>query len=115
MSVTFHIKGQRPDYERGGNYLNLANTNARDLLRWLGFDATDLWGDLPAPLVARRCRERLRLIAGNIDPAKAPRESGGNDGARCVYFGRAEGYLHDRCEELLALAEAAGDGEIVFD
>jgi hypothetical protein len=116
MSVTFSIQGQQPDYERRDNYLNVSNANACDLLRWLGvdFDDTDLCGQISAPMLARRCRERLRLIADNIDPAIPPRERVGDNGARFVYCGRSEGYLHDRCEELLVLAEAAGDGHIVY-
>ncbi|MDP9151975.1 MAG: hypothetical protein M3O36_18790 [Myxococcota bacterium] len=114
MSVTFHINGRRPDYDDADTFLNLANTNARDLLHWLGFDAADLCGQIPAPKLARRCRERLRLIAGNIDPAKPFNGGQGQSGARFIYFGRREGYLHDRCEELLRLAESAGHGEILY-
>jgi hypothetical protein len=113
MSVTFHVQHEHPDLD-GDNYLNLADANARDLLRWLGYDPGDLCGHLPAPALARRCQERLRLIVGNIDPARPPTERRAANGCRVFYSGRPEGYLHDRCEQLLLLAEAAGEQEIIY-
>jgi hypothetical protein len=113
MSVTFHVQHEHPDLD-GDRYLNLANANARDLLRWLGYAPCDLNGLIPGPELASRCRERLRLIAGNIDPARLPSEWRGANGCRVLYFGRHEGYLHDRCEQLLLLAEAAGERNIVY-
>jgi|SRR5579883_1212376 len=115
MSVTFHVQGQRVDYDNHESYLNLANENARDLLYWLGYDGSCLYGALDARDLAERCRERVRLVRVNIDPARPARESVGETGCRCVYGGRAEGYLHDRAAQFLELAERASDGVIVFD
>jgi hypothetical protein len=113
MSVTFHVEHENPDFD-GDNFLNLANANARDLLGWLGYDPNELSGRIPGPQLARRCRERLRLIVGNVDPGRPTTERRGETGCRVVFFGRHQGYLYDRCEQLLRLAEQAGERAIVY-
>jgi hypothetical protein len=114
MSVTFSVRGERPNWETGEGYVNLANDNARALLRWLGYDGVELWGDLPARDLGERCRERLRLIRGNIDRALPAQSYESSSGCRVIFGGRAEGYLHDRCAQILELAERAGDGVVEF-
>jgi hypothetical protein len=114
MSVTFSVRGERPNWETGEGFVNLANENARQLLYWLGYDGSTLWGQVRARELAARCRDRVRLVAANIDPARAPKSYVGTGGCHVFVGGRAEGYLHDRCADLLDLAECAGDGVIEY-
>ena len=65
----------------------------------------DLYGQMPARELAARCRRRLWPEARNLDPGLADEQEG-----RCFVFGRPAGYLRSRTEELLCLAESAGDG-----
>lgn len=123
MSITIQVEGSRycdadgnPDDSVG---MNLANANARDLLDWIGYGDVDLWtgsGLLLARDVAVQCRQSLRLCAGNVDRARPSASSGGPGTGRCriVVAGRREGYLMDRVEQLLVLAEKAGDGFLTY-
>lgn len=122
MSVTFTYPSA-PDVDSedpawGLHNLNLSSMNAGDLLRYLAIFPTDMsGGELPVDLVEERCRERLRLIRGNIDVARQARETVGARGARAMFFGRDEGYCHDRAASLLELclrASSAGDVAILF-
>jgi len=124
MSITFSIQGRETDFdarfgEPGGWWMNLANDNARSLLNWIGYGDVDLWSGantLYAPHVAAQCKERLRLTPGNVDRARQGHESGGPGTGQCrfIEFERPEGYLMDRVEQLLRLAEEAGAGFIVL-
>jgi hypothetical protein len=108
MSVTFSI-GLRvaAHLDRPDRFLNLANRNAADLLAWLGLPSEDLCGSLPARDLAARCRRRLWPETRNVD-AGLPEERIG----RSVFLGRPAGYLRSRTEDLLRLAELAGDDVI---
>ena len=116
MSITFSVHGRPVDYDSDSGWLNLSNTNARDLLTWLGYADVDLWsGDLLlARHLATQCRERLALKHGNVDRERPPSETTGAQGCRWVESGRPEGYLMDQAERLLVLADQAGDGFIEF-
>ncbi|GAC1458657.1 MAG: hypothetical protein PVSMB8_14770 [Vulcanimicrobiaceae bacterium] len=119
MSITFSVKGERADVENFDAYLNLNNRNARDLLSWLGYEHLDLWtgpNELCALELGAACKRRLALVPKNIDHALEGREHRARDGEgpRVIECGRAEGYLHDRCADLLALCLRARDGFIVW-
>jgi hypothetical protein len=109
MGVTFTTAGLPPERE-----LHLSSANARDLLTWLGYSVEDLWGTLPARELAARCRRRLWPEARNVDVALPPHEEHAPGCARSVFLGRPEGYLRGRTEQLLALAEWAGAGDVSF-
>ncbi|MCY1023968.1 hypothetical protein [Pyxidicoccus sp. MSG2] len=95
----------------------LSNTNARELLTWLGYtpqEIGDLYGVLPARELAARCRRRLWPEARNVDPALVAREEHDDGHPRLVFCGRPAGYLRDRTAQLLSLAERAGEGVVSF-
>ena len=106
MSVTFQIEGQRPDYEDGATFLNLANANACDLLAWLALPV-EPYGAVSARELAARCRRRLWEVERNHDPERPAFEQG-----NFINCGRRPGYLRERTAELLRLAELAGDALI---
>jgi len=109
MSVTFSIRGE--DSER---QLNLSNSNAANLLEWLGYPtlAEDLYGSIPARELRTRCEKALlRPLDGPV----AQEKSIGAGGAVFIRCERWPGYLHERTDDLLKLARAAGDlGYITF-
>ncbi|WNZ66213.1 hypothetical protein QEG98_42095 (plasmid) [Myxococcus sp. MxC21-1] len=110
MSVSFFVSGDADE-------LNVSNSNARDLLSWLGYHqaaAGDLYGELPARDLAARCRRRLWPEVRNLDPAIAPVVERLPGEPLFFQCGRPEGYLRDRTEQLLALAERAGDGVVHY-
>lgn len=122
MSITFAIEARDYDHEApfatpSGWWLNVANAHARELLDWLGFAEVHLWesdGLLFAPHVAEACTTRLRLVRGNVDPARETSEHEGHGGCRVIVCPRPEGYLMDRAEQLLQLATEAGNGFLTF-
>lgn len=91
--------------------MNLNNRNAADLLAWLGLDTGDLYGSAPARDIAARCRRRLWDVPRNHDSELPERQLS----ERAIESGRAPGYLREKTEMLLKLAESAGDGEIQWD
>lgn len=113
MSVTFYVSGESPDYEASvPNYLNLANANAADLLRWLGFEVDEDLSGLLAPGDLRaRCEQRLTSTPANVSQ-DLPRATIQRENV--VQCGRAAGYLRARTAELLALALRAGDRVIEY-
>ena len=108
MSVTFFVE----DHEE--LEFTVANSSARDILEWLGLPAEELVGAVPARDLTARCRRRLWDEPRNFDPGKPSIETTGILGARLIECGRESGYLRQRTEQLLALAEAAGDGSVAF-
>lgn len=111
MSVTFSIEGARVDWQTGEGFINLANTNARELLRWLGLPngEGELSGDAPAAEIAARCRRRLWPEARNEDPGVPATREG-----RVIDCGRRPGYLPEKVALLLALCEGAGDRRLTW-
>ena len=103
MSISFHIEGKWPDYEDASTYVNLANGNAFDLLAWLALPVEPC-GHISGRELAARCRRRLWDVERNHDPALPSYEDG-----TFIHCGRRPGYLRERTEELLRLAEKAGD------
>lgn len=95
--------------------INMANDSALDLLRWLGL-TVDYCGDVPAKELAPILRRRLWDESRNHDAAIPGEVSGGPGTGQCQFVdcGRAAGYLRQRCEQLLATCERAGDRLIVW-
>ena len=95
--------------------INMANDNALDLLRWLGL-TVDYCGDVPALELAPILRRRLWDVDRNHDAAIPGEQTGGPGTEECkmIYNGREPGYLRQRCEQLLATCERAGDRLIVW-
>jgi len=93
--------------------LNLGNSNAYDLIRWLDLPV-DYSGEIGGPELAARCRRRLWDVDRNHDAAIEGYEHGGDGHARQVYLGRRPGYLRERTANLLRLAEKAGDRPVVW-
>lgn len=95
--------------------INMANGNALDLLRWLGL-TVDYCGEVLASDLAPILRRRLWDESRNHDAATSGEESGGPGTGQCrmISMGRTSGYLRQRCEQLLATCERAGDRLIVW-
>lgn len=107
--------------------LNVTNDNARELLAWLGV-SSDLCGHIKATELAVKCRRRLWPEARNYDPAIPPIDTNcGVTGmclcaegrnpvphARVIYGGRGPGYLRDKTEVLLRIAELAGENLVAW-
>lgn len=110
MSVTFQIEGERADLETGANYVNLADDNAVEVLRWLGLDVNGWrYGNIPSADLAARCRRRLWPETRNEDPGREGSEHG------CVIdCGRRAGYLPEKASALLKLCERAKGRKIVW-
>jgi hypothetical protein len=122
MSVTFDILDQQWPIDEAGcrlpparMYVNLANANARDFLDWIGIDSERLYGEMPArqlaPLLRRRLWPANRERGDEGRPGRIERILGGTTLIDC---GRPVGRLAEYAERLLALAEYAGDGVIVW-
>ena len=98
--------------------ITLSNSNAADLLRFIGLD-DELWGNAEAAQVMGACMIALELRGAESDPAlEACVLRAGPDhflaGVTIHECARREGYLHDRARELLAIAEKAlEDGHAV--
>jgi hypothetical protein len=117
VSITFSTRRSRIDYDDDAKFINLANRNAIDLLRWIGIEVTgegDLYGELPATELAARCRRRLWPEARNNDPGLDGSDTKQPGRARVIMGGRRPGYLRERTGELLRLCEKAGDGGVIY-
>jgi hypothetical protein len=88
--------------------MNLSNGNAMDLMRWLGLEATE-YGSAKASEVAAKCQRRLWDEARNDDDGK-PFEHDG----RVIFMGRDPGYLREKTEIMLKIAQSAGDGLVIW-
>ena len=107
MSVTFEAENLP------GHSLNLANSNARSFLVWLGLpESDDLCGDASVLDVAALCRRRLWPEPRNADPGIPASESGGVTTCRVIHAGRAPGYHNDRARTLLLICEGAKTGNL---
>jgi hypothetical protein len=97
--------------------VNVCETNALDLLQWLGLPV-DAWGQACARDLAARCRRRLwdeaRNHDGALSAADRAKSIGAPDDPRIVVFGRRAGYLREQTGRLLAVAEAAGEGLVCW-
>jgi len=97
--------------------INMANGNALDLLRWLNL-TVDYCGEIPAKELAPMLRRRLWDVERNHDAPMSNDERAESMGLensdRFITMGREGGYLRQRCEQLLATCERAGDRLIVW-
>jgi len=93
--------------------INLGNSNAYDLMRWLDIRA-DEYGDIPARELAAKCQRRLWDVDRNHDPEVEGWEQGGEGKARVISCGRRPGYLRDTTERLLKVAQKAGERLIAW-
>lgn len=99
--------------------LNVANDNAIDLLRWLGFPVkgdSELYGSAPASDIEARCRRRLWPEARNEDPELPGYVERAPGAATLINCGRRPGYLREKTERLLAMAteaRAADSGAVI--
>ena len=100
--ITFLISGDGEfGRERPYTFVQLSEPDARDLLEWLSYEASD-FGYMEASELRARCVRRLLPIPRNFDPAIAERHVGG-----ATVAGRGAGYLRSKTEELLRLAARA--------
>lgn len=88
--------------------MNLSNTNAMDLMRWLGLPA-DEYGAVKATEVAAKCQRRLWDVARNHDEGKPFQQDG-----RVIFMARDPGYLREKTERLLKLAQEAGNDLVIW-
>jgi len=112
MSITFHIAGEPWD-EAGERELNVSNCNGYALLEWLGI-TPDYCGSIKATDLAARCRRRLWPESRNVDEGRKGFISTTPGHATMVDCGRAPGYFTERAEQLLAICELAGNGDICW-
>lgn len=122
MSVMFEILGHEWPVDEDGchcpptrMYVQLSNANAHDFLRWLGLDSTVLCGEMPARQLAPLLRRRL--WPANRERGDEGRARGVERtvrGSTIIDCGRPAGRLAEHAQRLLALAEYAGDGTIVW-
>lgn len=101
MSIDIYISTQDSGYHVTG--LNLSNTNAADLLEWIGLDI-GLWDGVKvrASTIAPLCRRRLWDVKRNYDPELLGEQLG-----RVTFCGRRPGYLREKTQELLKVCELA--------
>jgi hypothetical protein len=102
VSIDFYIATPTHFYVTN---LNMANSNAADLLKWIGLDAS-LWSGerFKASVIAPLCRRRLWDEKRNYDE-----EIPGMEDDRVIYCGRKAGYLREKTEHLLKVCEMAID------
>jgi hypothetical protein len=98
-----------------GMFVNPSNENARDLLKWLGLPHDKLYGEVKARELAALVRRRLWPERRHSDdPGRPASIHHSESGPVVIMFGREPGRLAQYAERLLALADHAGDGTIVW-
>lgn len=81
-------------------FMNLSNFNAADFLRWLDLYTPRLTGVIKASEIVARCKRRLWPEARNSDPGT---ETVQKD--KLILYGRPEGYMQEKCEQMIRLCE----------
>jgi hypothetical protein len=84
--------------------VNMANSNARELLTYLGLETDDLCGTADADDLTGRCLVAMALAP---DVELIPTVQHGEQGARLIDLGRAKGYVPAKLEALLELCRFA--------
>lgn len=111
MSMDFSVVGEKRHCnewcaECDKQFINMSNVNACDVLRALGIDTSECYGEMPARKLAKLCRANLNIV----DPGQEGYEEG-----RVINCARRPGYLNERIAQILALCERAGDlGKIAW-
>lgn len=120
MSVTFFNPKNPAEFDDdddlvgGGIEINVSNSNARELLTFVGIpgddDDDDLCGQILAKDLEVLCRRKLMVLSvKGADPAFPPSQMG-----NIIFCGRSEGYLETRVHELLRLAqERTSDADLI--
>lgn len=122
MSILFNIRDHQWPIDQDGlrlppasMFVQLSNVNAREFLDWLGLHDAELWGEMPAhqlaPLLRRRLWPANRQRGNAARPGYIERAS---HGLTVICCGRSAERLAECAERLLALAEHARDGIIVW-
>lgn len=113
MSVTFSIRGIKVDYENPepGTYINLANSNAREVLEHLGQFGDELYGELRGTELVRLCEVALKsnIFDGGTDDL----EEATVGYATVIQCGRRPGYLTEKFNLLREMGVRAGDLGVV--
>lgn len=111
MSVTFCLRGADIDWEApgDGSYLNLGQESAREILTLLGFqdEGEEMYGEVRGVILRAACKKALENLTqdgprlGVVD--KTP--------GKCAYYllPRRPGYLKEKLNQLLQVADHAGD------
>lgn len=94
----------RVDAVEGVPTLNMANSNAREVLMALDLDAEDLCGREDADTFVARVL--VALAADRLDDARPAWSEQGSGGATMLWSPRPAGYITERLERLLAIGEA---------
>lgn len=115
MSVTFfpqEIKGGvylPPSHHTFGDGINVANSNAADLLEAMGLPREAYTGgELPIDQFINRARNYLRSHVGKPSEAIPPEVEKEPGKVEIIFFGRRPGYVN---EKLLALVKMAEEGK----
>lgn len=85
--------------------MNVSNGNAMDVLMALGFDAEAYCGSEDSETF--HARVLVALAENRIDAGLPTFTDGGNGSATIVHCGREAGYVTDKLERLLVIAEFA--------
>ncbi len=108
MSITFWNTSNPAVYDEeynqtgGGQEINLSNSNAMELMYWIGFPVVDYGGEILAKDLEVLCRRRLMVVsAKGVDP-EIPQVVDAN----ILFVGREPGYLTGRTHQLLEIAQA---------
>ena len=110
MSVTFSIRGEEIDWDGPmDRWLNVNNTNAREILGRLGIKSDELCGELRAPELHELCDYALTSIEALEDTGRDAEEGVGAKGARWVSGARPAGRINQHIKTLQGIAKAAGD------
>ncbi len=105
--LDFHL--DRPE-----TFMDLSEVDAFALLRWLDLEPAE-YGYLVIQDLKARCRRRLWPEPRNFDPAiPASSEHAVGGRLRVVVAGRPAGFLRTKTAQLLALAERAPEGHILY-
>lgn len=107
MSVTFSASNLSFDLEGELEY-NFANTNAVELLQYLGIEPCDEFG-ICGSILSRRLRRKIEAFLEKEEPAKRKMQVNG----RVIECADTRGH-HDRARKLLDLCDKAGDLATIY-
>ena len=85
--------------------MNVANTNAVDLMLALGLTPEPVGTPMPIDAFAGLVTAALRRHLGRRSPALGPIAEPGHDGSTIIHLGRREGYIEERLGALARLIQ----------